>query len=1465
MTSDSATAQQPGPAIPIAQIQPGAQDSATRAVHGVITIVWPYNKLKNSIAFILAEPEFRLRLSKGQVRVNFIGPSAKAISECGLGSGDQVQLSLEGAEYLPNDATIGRLPGAELEWQLRFSGRMYLQATLGEQGTTKILDVDQPHEVEPAPGSGPDVSIEPTPQARLPSPDFVSSLPVPLSSTPSKNALLRKLTDGEFESPAFVKRARISYGSLFEDDIFEEDGAVKGKGRKRTRFSTSAWRYSSRSPSPEPVTSQIDSIPDNPIESPEDGKPPLPQMTDEGCQTMDFDIGSMSLPNASAQGSDVLVPPIELEVVPDVNPFIRNDGFIDQGHRTFAPNDWTTPVPALSQPVFGSSILFNSTEGQIAPFPAVLESLPDQKPDSWDVRLTHDGSVPYPELPLETGQNNDESMTDLSQPAIDYPELIPGDTGPSEAHYSTQTQFEAPAAPLGDPVPVNTLANFQEATLHRTVSHTDASLWSAINKTSTAALASPPPPAARSGSTDGQTPDSALIVDESESDDEAAERQGSEPGSDMESASSSIPPTGTHDVMVQGSGDPESPTAAYADIGDAEFEEEARAYASESGGESDEEGGDYDTRNYLRPEDDEDDSHDEDLGPHHLEPEFDDGGAGSWDDDEEQGEEDEEDEEYESEYEMDVDVYRPPLQSSHRPPVQSSSAGPVVIDLLSSSDEEEDDDNPPPPRPTTNSFPASGPMSTSSKQPPSSPNYAPESMAEENSDEEYESESEEESAAEHGEVQLEGASERDRSEQEEHAQKVKDAPAKDEEAVTNKHSPVAKVVAEEDKEPEELLSAPQVQVDPMTVNDDTIEHSVSSQVEVTVDSELLGIQVKPSAAASERVTDHVAPFAEDEGDASSQLQVEVEPSEVVLEGRIAEPQMQTDGPTNPSPSPASASMLLRDKEQDEDVKMADATSLLEFQASSVQSPGPLAAQPEEIQETATLIQMNVEVEENEDQVMENSELSVNAPAEPLDAVVEEIREQITGATPGEGHDEHTAFAHNIIALELETTETVQIPTEAQSIEEPLVVQTTSFQSQVYGGEDALDAALADSGSSKPIEGPSQGVEQETKDDDAASFSSQVDGDDALQAALREENSAQPSSPEVEIEDNALQEPPDVQAPPEDQMTVSASINTPSQKEPTSAKSPQGSPPHGEPTPVKAQSHPDANFTERQSSPANQNQEVAEDDSHLDDSVVLARATIASRRSNRRRDATPEMTRPHTRSQKTPEPEPEAVGDDSIQLAKSSLHTPSKLDHVLEVGKSFTGSSPASSRIEEETGSLAACKLKLNRHLRDELPDYTSLKVLRHHMGKSVDVLAVAMMTPEDPRRAKGGPREYMMSFTVTDHSVGTGVAEVQLYRPHKESLPRVRAGDPVLLRNFTVLSLKGKGFGLRTNDGSSWAVYDRPAEEPPQIKGPPLECGEGEAQFAAYLREWMELLDDKARQKLEKANQKIIEAGKAGK
>ena len=115
--------------IPIAQLNPDLPNQAARAVRGEVTITWPYNSVTKKLAFLIAEPDVRLRRAKGQIRIELQGPSAKTASESGLGAGDELLFSLDGAEW-SKDASPGRIPGARVEWQLQFNQKLALQVRI---------------------------------------------------------------------------------------------------------------------------------------------------------------------------------------------------------------------------------------------------------------------------------------------------------------------------------------------------------------------------------------------------------------------------------------------------------------------------------------------------------------------------------------------------------------------------------------------------------------------------------------------------------------------------------------------------------------------------------------------------------------------------------------------------------------------------------------------------------------------------------------------------------------------------------------------------------------------------------------------------------------------------------------------------------------------------------------------------------------------------------------------------------------------------------------------------------------------------------------------------------------------------------------------------------------------------------------------------------------------------------------
>jgi hypothetical protein len=192
-------------------------------------------------------------------------------------------------------------------------------------------------------------------------------------------------------------------------------------------------------------------------------------------------------------------------------------------------------------------------------------------------------------------------------------------------------------------------------------------------------------------------------------------------------------------------------------------------------------------------------------------------------------------------------------------------------------------------------------------------------------------------------------------------------------------------------------------------------------------------------------------------------------------------------------------------------------------------------------------------------------------------------------------------------------------------------------------------------------------------------------------------------------------------------------------------------------------------------------------------------------------------------------------DASVELALTSLESPSKT-HDLRAAP------------------VADLKLKLSRHLRTKLSEFTALKVLRYHLNQKLDVLAIATTTPPEPQRAKGGPRHYQVFFNITDPSIApSGVIQVQVSRPYKDALPVIQEGDGILLRSFQVKAIS-KGFALRSDqtEASSWAVFKSGDEV--EIRGPPVEYGDEEKDHISQLKHWYGTLDSTALAKINRAN-----------
>jgi hypothetical protein len=113
--------------VAIAKLDPSLPNLESSYIKAVVTLIWPYSSSNGTLAVLLAEPDFRLRRSRGQVKVQFVGSSARHVSSAGIGSGDELVLNLAGAEWVKDAAVPSQTPGRGIEWELKFGEKLVVQ------------------------------------------------------------------------------------------------------------------------------------------------------------------------------------------------------------------------------------------------------------------------------------------------------------------------------------------------------------------------------------------------------------------------------------------------------------------------------------------------------------------------------------------------------------------------------------------------------------------------------------------------------------------------------------------------------------------------------------------------------------------------------------------------------------------------------------------------------------------------------------------------------------------------------------------------------------------------------------------------------------------------------------------------------------------------------------------------------------------------------------------------------------------------------------------------------------------------------------------------------------------------------------------------------------------------------------------------------------------------------------------
>ncbi|EEU44317.1 uncharacterized protein NECHADRAFT_48928 [Fusarium vanettenii 77-13-4] len=1514
----------------IAELNPEVSDQNRRVVDGTITITWPFSVLNKSIAFLLAERDFRLRREKGQVRIRFHGASAKAISDASLGGGDEIRLSLEGVKWEKNE-TQTQVAGSTLEWQLEFNNRLILGIRRPDSEQEEVINIDTPA-TEPEATNGQTDSFAPV-DITISNTDF--AIPSPQSpniSLPAKRNASEREPE-EFSSPAFLKRARVSYGGLFEGglDIFDEEITKNAKSKKRSRFSlpANAWRYASHSPSPEPdeAPQEADDAPqtngshgqNGTVEDTPMPTPPRPSMIDQGCQTVDVDFTPMA----------------SVQVLAESRPTF---GF---PQATPTPLPRTKPIEA-DNALLGHSLQFQGdAEGHQHLHPETHPDLLSHSPNHIDTGLTF-GFTPqtvlFPSAPGLFPADHDQDAVPESPSrgarAEDYPaEFLDTTHLPPESTVS-HPSLSAHESHIS-PQPTDHQVSFDSAsTLHP--------VFGAPSRSPQPAWA----PEVSAGSFSTAIARSDV--------DNPVEILSSSPS--REGSPRPFSPSG-EDLVEDAAGDASREPALE------EPSSEAEHYRD--GG--DEPGDDYDLRNYDRAHDDDDDvqSSEEDLNNNDVEAQIMNPEEDEADEDEElagqeEQELDEEPDEYEEEmyeegfegegqeYEgSDGDAegeYYSGEEGSYDeeegeeeeeeddgarvgPPGRfAPPSEPVFISLLSDSEDEDEDKDQSNQEQEQDKEPEQEferePEAESKSEPEQKPNLTRESGPEQKEEPEPNSASKSE---------LEPEPEPEQA----------DEPETPPEEKSKEEKPKEEVAAESVTQPE-----PESKPEPPAENSPRADLDEANQVD-----EAPSIQSPQSMPAQGSQAGQVGePEAAPENEISGD--VEMDDAPVLAEESKDKPENNTTGMNDSDEAhPVTATTEEHAEAMDVDetheepeeptttvsLEIADTTTVVSKEVDGTiaeSAQGPLGedndkvtpvdapAGEEAFAETRGTPENGVEPSKSPTAPAAgdaSSELTAAAQTQPTGAVDQ------TGHGEGEGAGEAGSDEHLAADGQLATHGQMSPPptqfSQAQASQDtnreaPLLSQATSSISndhhdahlptpgetqQEIEVEMAVTITTATTNQNMPVDEDDVGPEDQIMAEILQH--SPVRPDTTLQLAspaVCSPTASVPKSSPQTVQTEELHETPSrtTQRAPE-AAPVAKSLR--SRRHRSSKSSDHADLSQADPSILlaigsAAPTHGDGHA--KHSSPTGSVRVTRSRAEQNDPSLQLVRASAQAEegkgRGKRKAADSQSIASAENSSPGSLRVTRQRVEDDpSIRLIKASSPSTRQTrsrrmsDHRRETPKRETRSTSRSLQLRGDTpgassvalkspsiaGSAAAAaedenvgtvKLQLLRSLRTTMPDYLSLKSLRHSLNKTTDILAIATATPEKAHRPKHGPRDYMLTLNLTDPSMApSGVCVAHIFRPHLAAMPAVQIGDVVLLRRFHVVSMKGRGFGLRAGDASAWAVFEKAGVEmEPQVKGPPVELTADDVKYAEGLRRWWSLLDDKAMEKIERASRKVTEAGK---
>ncbi|KAJ6788714.1 hypothetical protein PWT90_02436 [Aphanocladium album] len=1460
---------------PIAQLTPELPDRESRVIDGVVTITWPYSIVTRSAAFILAEHDFRLRHARGQLRLEFHGPVGQRIADAGIGGGDGLRISLEGAQWEAHKSQT-RVPGTILEWQFRFTSRLLMRVQRADNQETEVLDLNLPDDanqddallatITPQ-GSSPlmhsslfTTEVISTPGAH--SPDY---------NLPTKRPASSAFESAEYASPAFLKRARVSYGSLFEDgfDIFDEDVAKKKKKTKRSRFSMGAtgWKYSSRSPSPEPQVPETHEL-ESDLDGEDEEKPDKPDikaikspiMVDESAQTQDTSFAAQVAEQARDSASLIPSSPTPMTFGKPEEPVKEHFPATAFGAPSTAKDE---TVSAFGQP---SRPLFGGTTNIFAPATTATPPKSNIFASSWGnsgFSVEHTTTASSSSIPVFN-----DSLAESIRSREAAEERVPGEPEPA---------FDEPA----DEVPQSIDLGFEIVGSEK-LQDTDAFTVPEF----------PQPDSIRNPFAVEPFPEPAVSAEEPEED---------------------IYEANTYPQIQDEEPDPEEPKRHAFDLPPSSEQMRDQAarqngqqeeQAEEDKSDDDDESTDYEIeaadppkkleRAYSEEQvEEEDDQEEDDQEEDDLE-EYDEDAEGY--DDEEPGfnehyaEEDEEhyDEDEEDEEEEDEDDDEP---ASRAP---AASQDPVVISLLSDSEDEEE------PAASTPAPAVKSEVKTAQDEEP---------------DEDEGSEAEDENEDEEDDM-------RQPSEEEEYSDGRASSP--EDEVVEKQEEEVV-----EDQEEKLLEGSEEEVIDKQEGEGDegvsAEEHSEEVDLVGRLSEDRLDaepeIQATEDAAPSEEDRKSVDEMDVDEDDDNVSLIPMVEPERPLEEpvrgtSPVADVQEMSEAPSEPVQAEEQVTEEVKDADDVEVTEAPEVTEAMEVDEDmdEIKSQPDVDMDVKEPEEIVVLVDSNNEVVAEMISTEQNKQEAEDVPiAETVEesTAVGQIKEAAKKIPALEAPVEDQPLEDAAQQLEAEAEAAAPIPSTRATRSSRNQQLPTPIDTQIPVAE-AAEIEIVQSTPEQPR------ADEEMDEDDLAA--QQIMGEFLQHASPKQEQLPPPPPPSSAKEHRRKRsdtlsetgrrtrsqtkhqqpgEEHEAEAPtssPRSHRRSSRSVDKTNDTtgiatsvEPSASFGSK----HGDKTPLlqrsfritrsrggaTEQTDPSVAIAKAAATSSSKSPEhtpsrpimlrvtrsmenIAE--AGLKEGLVIPEASV---RSVRLDDASSTGTRSGAGTPMTPSTQMQI--QTQTQQEQRYARRPSESPASAGDRSPSIAQSPPPDADGNDAGATtaSALKMQLQRDLRTTLPDNLALASLRTSLGKTADVIAVAVSTPSPPYRPKNGPRDYMLELLLVDpSSAPRGVHVAHIFRPHQQSLPAVQAGDVVLLRGMTVVSVKDRGFGLRVGDASAWAVFDERARAAgragdvvlPQIKGPPVQLMEAEVQYATGLARWWALLDQPTMGRIERAAQKML-------